>query len=145
MSGLDRYTLVRRVGVGGMGEVWKAKVLGPAGFEKIVAIKKILPYRLAEKSFVDMFVAEAKLVAQLVHPNIVQVYDFGLEEGPNDVDRNYFLELLGQDGCVTARVRSDIESALLVAAGLCEFPDRRISADSLFLVIRVVVLIVGPR
>lgn len=80
---LGRYTLLRRVGSGGMAEVWKAKVQGPAGFEKVVAVKRILPNLVADLEFIDMFVEEAKLVARLVHPNIVQVFDFGLAE-PSD-------------------------------------------------------------
>ena len=77
MSTFGRYTLVRRVGVGGMAEIWKAKAQGPAGFEKVLAIKKVLPHLVEDGEFIDMFVEEAKLVATLVHPNIVQVFDFG--------------------------------------------------------------------
>jgi len=77
MTTFGRYTLVRRVGVGGMAEIWKAKAQGPAGFEKVLAIKKVLPHLVEDGEFIDMFVEEAKLVATLVHPNIVQVFDFG--------------------------------------------------------------------
>lgn len=93
-----------------MGEVWKATAHGPAGFEKLVAIKTVLPYKSADPSFVEMFVAEAKLVAQLVHPNIVQVYDFGLEEGPEEsVDRNYFLVMEYVAGQNLARLRGQLK------------------------------------
>lgn len=63
-----------------MAEVWKAKVKGPAGFEKVLAIKRILPNHLTEQDYVELFIHEAKLVAQLQHPNIVQVFDFGYVE-----------------------------------------------------------------
>ncbi len=74
---LGRYHLVRLVGTGGMAEIWKAKAQGPAGFEKVVAIKKVLSQLVQEGEFTEMFVEEAKLVATLAHPNIVQVFDFG--------------------------------------------------------------------
>lgn len=64
-----------------MAEVWKAKVEGAAGFEKIIAIKRILPHLIDSQEFVGLFIEEAKLVAGLVHPNIVQVFDFGELEG----------------------------------------------------------------
>lgn len=92
---LGRYTLVRRVGSGGMAEVWKAKVKGPAGFEKVLAIKRILPNHLTEQDYVDLFIHEAKLVAQLQHPNIVQVFDFGVVE-PNEPwerDDEYYMAM----------------------------------------------------
>ncbi|HVO31334.1 MAG TPA: serine/threonine-protein kinase [bacterium] len=88
MPTLGRYTLLRRVATGGMAEIWKAKVQGPAGFSKTVAIKKVLPHLVEDSDFIDMFIEEAKLVAELVHPNIVQVFDFG-ELGP----REYFLAM----------------------------------------------------
>ena len=71
------YQLLDRVAVGGMAEVFKAKRSGVEGFEKIVAIKRILPHLSENKEFVDMFVDEAKMVAGLTHPNIVQIFDLG--------------------------------------------------------------------
>ncbi len=81
MSRLGRYTLLRKVGAGGMAEIWKARAEGPAGFAKIVAIKRILSHLGEDEEFIQMFVEEAKLVARLVHPNIVQVFDFNQAEG----------------------------------------------------------------
>ena len=72
-----QYTLVERIARGGMAEVWKAKMSGVEGFEKIVAIKKILPHLSDDSEFVNMFVDEAKLAAQLNHNNIIHIYDFG--------------------------------------------------------------------
>jgi serine/threonine protein kinase len=71
------YRLLDRIAVGGMAEVFKAKRSGVEGFEKIVAMKRILPHLSDNKEFVDMFVAEAKMVAGLTHPNIVQIFDLG--------------------------------------------------------------------
>src|SRR6478609_2319874 len=89
MSGLGRYTLVRKVGTGGMAEVWKAKAKGPAGFEKTVAIKKVLKHLAEDAEFLQMIATEARLSADLDHSNIVRVFDFG-EVGD---DGGYFIAM----------------------------------------------------
>lgn len=71
------YELGERLGAGGMAEVFEAHRTGPHGFRKRVALKRILPRVLAEDSVARMFIEEAKLVAQLDHPHIVQLFDFG--------------------------------------------------------------------
>ncbi len=71
------YELVRLIAKGGMGSVYEAKQFGAEGFEKTVAIKTILESYSQNDEFVRMFVGEAKLVADLVHQNIVQVYQLG--------------------------------------------------------------------
>ena len=75
------YTLTQLIGQGGMAVVYKAKRNGPAGFEKTVVVKAMLPGLISRKELVDLFRAEAKLSAQLNHPNIVQVHDFGISDG----------------------------------------------------------------
>jgi TonB family protein len=72
-----QYTLLDRIAVGGMAEVWKARMKGVEGFQKTVAIKKILPHLTDSSDFVTMFVDEAKLAAQLNHNNIIHIYDLG--------------------------------------------------------------------
>ncbi len=72
-----QYSLLDRVAVGGMAEVWKARMKGVEGFQKTVAIKKILPHLTDSVDFVTMFIDEAKLAAQLNHPNIIHIYDLG--------------------------------------------------------------------
>ncbi len=71
------YELLERIGVGGMAEVFRARARGDHGFSKIVAIKRIHPRYLSERMFVDMFVNEAKIAAELSHANIAKVYDLG--------------------------------------------------------------------
>lgn len=71
------YELVRKIADGGMGEVYEARLAGVQGFQKTVAIKTILPELTSDPDFVRMFVGEARLVADLVHENIVQVYQLG--------------------------------------------------------------------
>ena len=75
-----RYALVERAGAGGMATVWRAVSRGAAGFERPVAVKRILDSLSNDESFVRMFVEEARVGSHLVHPNIVQVLDFGLDE-----------------------------------------------------------------
>jgi serine/threonine protein kinase len=81
------YELLDRVAIGGMAEVFKAKRTGVEGFEKIVALKRILPHLSENKEFLDMFVDEAKMVAGLAHPNIVQIYDLGR------IERSYYIAM----------------------------------------------------
>jgi serine/threonine protein kinase len=82
-----KYTLFDRLGRGGMAEVWKARMLGPAGFQRTLVVKRILPHLLEDAHFVDMFTAEARLSARLNHANIVQVFELG------DVDGEYYLAM----------------------------------------------------
>jgi serine/threonine protein kinase len=83
------YRLIDRVAVGGMAEVFKAKRSGVEGFEKIVALKRILPHLSENKEFLDMFVDEAKMVAGLTHPNIVQIFDLGRIESSYYIAMEY--------------------------------------------------------
>src|SRR3990167_9578755 len=74
-----RYELLERIGRGGMAEIYRARLSGPGGFEKIVAIKRLLPVWSANADFATMFVDEAKVLTHLLHPNIVHVYELGVE------------------------------------------------------------------
>lgn len=72
-----QYRLLEKVAIGGMAELFKAKQMGLEGFQRIVAVKRILPHLASNSDFVTMFIDEAKLAAQLNHPNIVHIYDLG--------------------------------------------------------------------
>ena len=89
-----KYQLLERVAVGGMAELYRAKVTGDHGFEKLVAIKKILPHLTDEGNLVKAFIDEAKLAALLQHENIVQIYDFGSMDGEYFIAMEY---LFGKD------------------------------------------------
>src|SRR4029078_7430674 len=91
-SAFGRYTLLERLAVGGMAEVFRAKITSSHGFEKILVVKRILPHLAADPNFVSMFIDEAKLRAQLTPPKIVQVLDFG------DVGGQFFTALEYIDG-----------------------------------------------
>ena len=76
-----KFLVLQRLAVGGMAEVYRAKVVGAAGFEKELALKRILPARSQDQGFIKMLVNEAKLTAQLTHSNIAQIYECGEVEG----------------------------------------------------------------
>lgn len=79
---LGKYQIVRRLSAGGMAEVFLATQIGIGGFEKPVALKRILRQLLQSRHLaVDMFLNEAKIAGRLTHPNIVQVLDVGEEQG----------------------------------------------------------------
>ena len=71
------YEVFERLGVGGMATVHRAKERGIEGFERIVALKRLLPHLAEDASFVRSFVREAKLASLLRHANIVQLYELG--------------------------------------------------------------------
>ncbi len=74
---LERYDVLDRIAVGGMAEVFLAKAYGAHGFEKTIAIKRILPELASDPEFAARFIAEAKVAVRLSHANVVQVLDFG--------------------------------------------------------------------
>src|SRR3954447_12385807 len=75
------YLLTECIGQGEMAVVYRAKREGWSGFEKTVVVKAMLPALAAHREHVDRFIAEAKIQAQLSHPGIVQVHDFGVFQG----------------------------------------------------------------
>jgi serine/threonine-protein kinase len=117
------YTLVERIGVGGMAEVFLARHSGVAGFEKDIVIKRIRNHLTEQPSFIEMFLGEAKLAAQLSHPNIVQIYDLG------KIHDAYFIAMeyvAGRDlsavipKCRDVGIPFPIEYALKISSNLCE-------------------------
>jgi serine/threonine protein kinase len=117
-----KYLLLSRIAQGGMAELYRAKLIGDEGFEKLIAIKTILPHLSEETDLVKSFVDEAKLAAFLQHPNIVQIYDFG------SVNSTYYIAmeyLYGKDlKLITERYKEkelplSIENALYIATQVC--------------------------
>src|SRR6185503_3961478 len=76
-----RYTLLRRLAVGGMAEIYLARQAAMAGFEKEVVIKRLRQELADDSRIIDMFLDEAKIGAALNHPNIVHVYDVDEHDG----------------------------------------------------------------
>jgi len=71
------YYLLKKIATGGMAELYKARKSGEKGFEKLLAIKTILPHLASNEEFASMFIDEAKVASVLEHQNIVQIYDLG--------------------------------------------------------------------
>jgi hypothetical protein len=121
---VTRYELLDRIGVGGMAEIFRGKAVAAGGFEKPVAIKRILPHLSQDKRFVELLIAEAKVLSLLKHRNIVQIFDVGLGD-----DGQYFLVMeyvdgndLGavQRGLEAGRRRVPFDLALHIVAEICE-------------------------
>jgi eukaryotic-like serine/threonine-protein kinase len=94
LTAADRYIeyagtfrLVRKIAVGGMATVYEAEQLGPAGFAKRIALKVIHPQYAKQKEWLQLFIDEAKLSANLMHGNIVQIYQLG------EVAGEYFIAM----------------------------------------------------
>ncbi|MCC6750576.1 MAG: serine/threonine protein kinase [Deltaproteobacteria bacterium] len=115
-----RYTLLRRLAVGGMGEVFLAQQPGIAGFSKQVVVKRIRPALVDDPHFVEMFLNEGRVAALLDHPNIVQIYEL------DEVDGIYFIAMEyvpGRDlGTMLEMVSGPLELsyALYILLNACE-------------------------
>jgi len=122
--GFGKYTLLDKLAVGGMAEIFLARQEGVEGFQKTVVIKRIRPHLSSQQNFVRMFLNEAMLAAQLSHPNIVQIYDLG------KINDSYFIAMeyiFGRDmRKIMAKAQAKgignfpMEYALKVASSVCE-------------------------
>ncbi len=109
-----KYQLLERIGRGGMAEVFRARSVGVAGFEKIVAIKRILPHLAANAAFAEMFLREASITVALSQANIVQVFDLGRSGD------NYFMAMEYVHGLNLARLQKRAQAgALQLPVELC--------------------------
>lgn len=96
-----KYVLMRKIAMGGMAEIFKAKTAGAEGFEKDIVIKRILPHFTEDEAFVKMFIDEASITSKLQHANIVQIFDFDLCEG------TYFIAMEYVEGVDLKKVVDD--------------------------------------
>ncbi|MCC6751556.1 MAG: serine/threonine protein kinase [Deltaproteobacteria bacterium] len=132
-----RYQLLDRISSGGMAEVFLAKTQGVRGFEKVLAIKRILPLVAEDADFQTMFVDEAQISAHLTHANVAQVLEFGQIEGQYFIAMEYVagrdLRALRTRLAETGR-HMPVDMALHIAARVCQgldyahrqkFPDGR--------------------
>ena len=116
-----RYLLMESIATGGVAQLFLGKITGLQGFEKLVAIKMILPHLSGEKDLVKAFIDEAKVAAFLSHPNIVQIYDFGLLENSYFIAMEY---LFGKDlRHIFQKAREKEEALSLGAFPLHHRPD----------------------
>ncbi|MBS1148637.1 MAG: serine/threonine protein kinase [Myxococcaceae bacterium] len=115
---LGKYRLLSLIATGGMGEVFLARQEGPAGFSKTVVIKRILRHLADDQGFIDMFLNEARLAAQLQHPNIAQI--FGLEHESD----TWFIAMEHVHGrscraCLTEARKRSVRFPPRIAARIC--------------------------
>lgn len=126
---LDRYTLIRRLAMGGMAELYLAQQTGAAGFSKIVALKRIHPHLSQNETFTGMFLTEARLASDLNHPNLAHVLDFGECNGEHYLTMEYVHGANLHEALNRARAPLPIEAALQVvidvARGLHELHEHR--------------------
>lgn len=121
---MTRYELLDRIGVGGMAEIFRGKAVAAGGFQKPVAIKRILPHLSQDRRFVELLIAEAKVLSLLKHRNIVQIFDVGLGD-----DGQHFLVMEFVDGKDIGSVQRALEAqrrrmpfdlVLHIGAEICE-------------------------
>lgn len=121
-----QYLLLSKIATGGMAELFKAKRKGVEGFEKILAIKKILPHMSDNEEFITMFIDEAKLAAQLSHHNVCQIFDLG------KIENSYYIAMEYVHGkdlravLKAARQKNKtvpVEIAVLITSKICSALD----------------------
>ncbi len=105
MEQFGKYTLIRKIGSGGMAEVFLARTMVAQGLNKTLVIKKIHSAYARSRQFVTMFVDEAKIALGLNHPNIIQVFDFGA------VGDTYFLAMEYVEGMDLLRLLQEAAKA----------------------------------
>lgn len=120
---IGRYEVLSRIGSGGMGEIFHARTTGAGAFEKRVALKVLLPHLAESPEFVKMFLDEARISAQMNHPNVVQIFDLGEANG------RYYIAMALVEGvslgdlvkaCRAAKAPLPLPLFRTIAAGLCD-------------------------
>ena len=117
------YYLVDKIAVGGMAEIWRAKTIGVEGFERVVAIKCILPSYTQNPEFNSMFIDEARIASTMTHSNIVRITNFGV------IDNKYYHEMEFVEGrnlrqilqkCKEDHVVFPVDSACYIMSEICK-------------------------
>ena len=121
-----RYQVIERIDAGGMAEVFKAEATSMQGFQKLVAIKRVLPSLTKNQRFIRMFLDEAKVSLHLNHTNCVQVFDLGIADGTyfivmefiDGIDLKKVLEYVVQENIVLP-VEQAVYITIEICKGLC--------------------------
>jgi serine/threonine-protein kinase len=118
-----KYTLIRKLAVGGMAELFLALQRSVAGFEKLIVVKRVLPNLAKDHAFIDLLLSEARIAATLNHPNVAHIYDVG------EVDRQFYIameHIHGEDLRSIVRQMKKVgvtafplEHALQIVVGCC--------------------------
>lgn len=119
---IGRYEVVGKLAAGGMAQLFVGRLVGPSGFERPVVIKCILPHLAAAPGFVEMFLDEARLVARIRHPNVIQVHELD-RDGDELFMAMEYLEGETVSGILrrlwVRKTSMDPAAAALVAASAC--------------------------
>lgn len=115
-----KYTLIAKIGHGGMAEVFLAANRGPAGFTKLTVLKRLHPHLEEEDGLVGMFLDEARLAARLNHPHVVQTYEISHADGLHYLAMEY---LEGQSLARVLRHARKVEEPLPLSVGVKLFID----------------------
>jgi serine/threonine-protein kinase len=131
-----KYTLIRKLALGGMAEIFLALQKSMAGFEKLIVVKRILPHLAQDRAFIDLLLTEARIAATLNHPNVAHIYDVG------EVDGQFYIameHIHGEDLRSIVRQMKKVgetafplEHALAIVMGCCSglaFAHERTSLD----------------
>ncbi|MCU1281014.1 MAG: putative serine/threonine protein kinase, partial [bacterium] len=122
-ANFGKYEIITHLASGGMADIFLSRARGIEGFEKLAIIKRIRQDRAFDKKMIDLFLDEARLAASLQHPNIVQVFEFGI------VDGSYFLAMEyvhGEDVAALLKRMKDtncsipLAEALSIVVGVCQ-------------------------
>jgi len=122
-SNFGKYEIITHLASGGMADIFLCRARGIQGFEKLAIVKRVRQDRALDKKMVELFLDEARLAASLQHPNIVQVFEFGIVEG------SYFLAMEyvhGEDvHALIKRMREThgaipLAEMLAIVAGVCQ-------------------------
>ena len=118
-----KYTLIRKLAVGGMAELFLALQRSMAGFEKLIVVKRVLPHLAQDEQFIEMLLSEARIAATLNHPNVAHIYDVGMQ------DDQYYIameHIHGEDlRSIVRQMRHmglssfPVEHALAIVLGCC--------------------------
>src|SRR5262249_33577421 len=104
-----KYYLTERIAIGGMAEIYKARLLGVGGIERPMVVKQILPQLARNPAFVEMFIDEARIAVSLTHGHIVQVFELGRIEGV------YFIAMEYVDGRDLSEILDQAERKAMLA------------------------------
>jgi len=118
-----KYLLLDQIATGGMAQLYRAKMVGDEGFQKLIAIKKILPHLAVEKELVDSFIDEAKLAAHLQHENIIRIYDFGTMEHDYFIAMEYLFGKnlrMVMDRAAIRKMDISADHALFIIGRVCD-------------------------
>ena len=117
---VGRYELLVELARGGMAELYVARLTGVGGFQKLVVIKRILPHLAVDNAFVEMFLDEGRIAAQLAHPSICQIHELGEDRGELFLVMEYLEGVPWSALIERSRARSTAEQILRLTAGVLD-------------------------